>query len=225
MRLALLFTFLLGAVGTVNAQAPAGIYFKRTVVQTGVDARSSEVAAASVLVNPTDRAVLLRWTREVNDMPGEWSSRVCEGDACFGVGTDSEQFVVAANSERVLSPRVYPNGKTGEGLVTIRVEEVDDASRNAVASFSFEPIRSSPSRQSTTIYPNPGDREFRLSSEVPVSSITLTNMLGKVVRTYPAYLPTFDVRDLPNGIYLATLIGTDGRVVKTLRYSKRQVMP
>jgi len=50
-------------------------------------------------------------------------------------------------------------------------------------------------------------------------------MLGKVVREYPAYLPSYDVRDLPNGLYLASLIGIDGRVIKTLRYSKRQVRP
>ena len=227
MRLTLLSCLLLVSV-LVGAQS-TGLYFDRTTVTAVANATDTDVKAEARIVNPSNARVAARWIREVNALPGGWASAICDTNQCYTPRVDSADFSIGADEDAPIQPHVYPDGTAGDAQVTVRVIDIANRANNAVATFSFSPgsssVRSSYPTRSARLYPNPGNEEFRVMSDEPLAEVKLTNMLGKVVRRYPAYLQVFDVRDLPDGIYLATLVGQDGRVVKTLRYSKRQVMP
>ena len=227
MRRALL-TYLLAAVAAVAlAQVGSGgLYFERTYVERELPAGLDDVAAAATVVNPSDRDVEVVWIREVNDLPSGWRSGVCDTNDCYVERADSASFTIPAGGTAPIVPHVYPSRKAGQAQLSIRVVNLSDPRDNAVATFRFtEEAKPAPSRGGTRLYPNPGSATFRVTSDEPLARITLTNMLGKVVRSFPADMDSYDVSDLPDGIYLATLTGFDGRVVKTLRYSKRAVGP
>lgn len=223
MRLTLLSFFLLAGLAA-SAQA---LRFEEAIVTQVVDPSIDDVAAYVTLLNESDRRYAVRWVREVNDLPGGWMSAVCDTNQCYLPQVDSADFQIAANGSTRIIPHIYPDGTAGEAQMTIRVFEINNRDNDAVVTFNFSWL--SPTRnafyQGPRIFPNPGAEEFEVLSDVPLNSVRLTNMLGTVVREYPAQLRRYDVSDLPNGLYLASLIGVDGRIVKTLRYSKRQVMP
>lgn len=223
MRLALLSALLLFAFA-VNAQ---GLRFENTIVEQVVDPSLDDIPAYVRLLNESDRTMNVRWVREVNDLPAGWESAVCDTNQCYLPRVDSAEFRIVANGNYPIIPHLYPDGTSGEAQMTIRVFEVIDRSNDAVVTFNF-PLTSPTRRafyQGPRLFPNPGHQDFQVMSDEPISVIRLTNMLGTVVREFPGYLPRYDISDLPNGLYLASLIGVDGRIIKTLRYSKRQVMP
>jgi len=206
--------------------AQGSLRFETPFVTRTISASSSDVATSARVFNTSGEPIRARWIREVNDLPEAWVSAVCDTNQCHLARIDSADFIIPAYGDAPLVPHVYPRGGPSDAQVTLRIVDLDDRSNNAVVTFSFPSADTPPAfARGARIYPNPGAETFEVYTDEALSRITLTNMLGKVVREYPAYLPSYDVRDLPNGLYLASLIGIDGRVIKTLRYSKRQVRP
>ena len=228
MRRALLTTCLLAAFAALatGQEGDDGLYFERTYIARELPAGLDDVAASAMIVNPTDRPVRAMWIREVNDLPAGWRSGVCDTVDCYVERADSAAFEIPARGRAPIVPHIYPSRRLGEAQVSVRVVNLDDRRDNAVATFRFtEAASAPPPTGGTRLYPNPGAESFRLTSDEPLSRVTLTNMLGKVVRAYAGGADAYDVSDIPDGIYLVTLTATDGRVVKTLRYSKRAVGP
>ena len=225
MRLTLLLSFLLFAAAAMSAQD--GLRFEQTMIEQPVSAGEDFFKATTMVVNETGETIQVVWIREVNDLPDNWFSAVCDKNLCYTPPVDSQFFDMAPDESALLEVQLRTDAMVGDAQVTLRVARTDDRSVNAVATYTFPTVSSSSSAftRGTRLYPNPGSNAFEIISDEPLREVTLTNMLGKVVRSYPAYLSQYDVSDLPDGIYLATLVSTDGRVVKTLRYSKRQVMP
>ena len=51
-------------------------------------------------------------------------------------------------------------------------------------------------------------------------------MLGKRVRTFDtSFGNKYDIADLPEGIYLVSMVDANRKVVKTVRISKRGIRP
>lgn len=223
MRLTLLILFL-SFTALVSAQ---DLYFEAPLITKAVDYTELDVKADAIIVNESDRPVEARWIREVNDITSGWASAVCDNNQCHTPPVDSADFTIPANSSVTMQVHIYPDGIPGEGQVSLRILNQANRVNNAVATFSFPMVSSSstPFTSDVRLFPNPSSDEFKILYDEPLSSVTLTNMLGKTVRVYPSQQTSYDVSDLPNGIYLATLVGVNGRVVKTLRFSKRYMMP
>ena len=207
--------------------AQDGLRFEQTMIEQPVSAGEDFFKATTMVVNETGQRINVTWTRDVNDLPEDWASAVCDKNQCWLPSVDSQSFSMEVGESALLEVQMTTDATVGDAQVTLRVAQTTDRSVNAVATYSF-PMTSSSSTafaRGTRLYPNPGSDAFEIITDEPLREVTLTNMLGKVVRSYPAYLSRYDVSDLPDGLYLATLISTDGRVVKTLRYSKRRVMP
>lgn len=226
MRRTLLTCLLVASVAALATAQGEGLYFADTYVERELPAGLDDVAAAATVVNPTDVDVEAVWIREVNDLPQGWRSGVCDTNDCYVELGDSAFFTIPARGSAPIVPHVYASRRLGDAQLSIRVVNLADREDDAMATFRFTETQPRPvSTSGTRLYPNPGAETFRVSSDVPLARITLTNMLGKVVRSFAVTDDSYDVRDLPNGIYLATLTGADGQVVKTLRYSKRAVGP
>ncbi len=222
MRVALLIFFLLGC-SWASAQNDR-LRFDQPFVTKAFDPTSGDISAVNRVFNATSRPVRARWVREVIEMPRGWNLAISDGAQESGYRVDSADFVIDAYGSAPIAPHVAAGLGEGNVQVTVRVFEIQNRRNYALSTFRFEQQAAAPA-QVLKLYPNPGDDEFRISSTTALARVTVTNMLGKVVKTFHGHNDTYDVSELPNGIYLVGLTGLDGRVIKTLRFSKRSVRP
>jgi len=204
------------------------LYFEKTIITQAINPGDTDVPAETHIVNPTSSPITARWIREVNSLPRGWNSAICDNNLCYPPTVDSASFTIPANGSATMITHVYPEGSGTNAQVTIRVLEIDNRTNNAVATYSFDMVSSTfgPNKPNdVNLYPNPATEDFSVQSDQPLSQIVVTNMLGKVVRVYPGNQETYSISDLPNGIYLASMRGRNGDILKTIRLSKRVTMP
>ncbi len=201
--------------------------FESALVTEPADPAIGDISTHNRIINSGSNPVRARWIREVNDLPSGWLSAICDTNQCYLPRIDSADFIIQANSSSPIIPHIYPDGSAGDAQVTVRVVDIDDRSNNAVSTFSFPMISSvkDPFSSGPKLYPNPATNEFSILSDVSVSEVTVTNMLGKLIKVYSGNSPSYDVSDLPNGIYLVSMKDNYGRIIKTLRFSKRNYHP
>ena len=73
-----------------------------------------------------------------------------------------------------------------------------------------------------SIFPNPATEYIRLSDEDAVRSLSISNMLGRKVRTFDVSKGEhYDIGDLPNGLYLIQIVGKNNKVLTTQRLTKK----
>ena len=223
MRIALLsIFFLMSLVGFSQT-----ISFEKALVEQPANPAVEDIPAFNSIINSSNQPIRARWIREVNDLPNGWKSSICDSEPCNQSRIDSADFTIPANSSKQITPHIFPNGTSGDAQITVRVIDIDDRSNNAVATFSFPMISSvkDPFSSGPRLYPNPATDEFSILSDVSITEITVTNMLGKLLRVFPGHAAAYDVSDLPNGIYLVSMKDAYGRIIKTLRFSKRNYRP
>ena len=223
MRLALLFTCLL--IGSAAWGQSDRLRFDAPYVTRAFDERTGDISAVNRVLNPGPTPIRARWIREVVQAPEGWTVSVSDGEQENSYRVDSADFVIPAYGSAPITPHVSAASGRGDVQVTIEVFAVDDRRNSTMSTFRFEQADRRATARVVNLYPNPGDDQFRIDSSLPLANVTLTNLLGRIVKTFPGTQDTFDVSDLPNGVYLVGMLGTDGRVVKTLRFSKRTARP
>ena len=73
-----------------------------------------------------------------------------------------------------------------------------------------------------TVYPNPTTEYFKVTDIPGLKDIQLYNIIGNKVKTFEAApQKQYYVGDLTDGIYLVRLESASGKVIKTIRLSKR----
>ena len=224
MRIALLCIILLLGLGLASAQSDR-IRFESPIVTKSFEGSGEDVSAGARVFNPTSRPVRARWIREVTELPSGWSLAISDGAYDHSTRTDSADILIPAYGSVPVTPHVVPGVASGNAQVTIKVVDVLNRRNYAMATFRFEQTASAKTSRTVKIYPNPGEDEFRIMTEVPLSRVIVSNTLGLEVKVFYGMQATYDVSELPNGFYLVGLIGTDGRVIKTLRFNKRTVRP
>ena len=225
MRLALLFTFLLSGLAVWAQSTTDRLRFDAPYVSRTFDEATGDISAVNRVFNPGPKPVRARWIREVVELPAGWHVSVSDGERENSYRVDSAEFEIPAYGSAPITPHVSAASGRGDVQVTVRVVSLDDRRNDALSTFRFEQADRRRSARAATLYPNPGDDEFRIDSALPIANVTLTNMLGRIVKTFPGGLDRFDVSDLPNGVYLVGMTGADGRIIKTLRFSKRTARP
>lgn len=225
MRLALLFTFLLSGLAAWAQSAADRLRFDAPYVTRTFEATTGDISAVNRVLNPGPTPVRARWIREVVEAPPGWDVAISDGERENNYRVDSADFTIPAYGSAPITPHVTAAGGRGDVQVTVKVFPVNNRRQAAMSTFRFERADRRSTPRIVNLYPNPGDDEFRIDSSLPLASVTLTNLLGRVVKTFPGAQDSFDVSDLPNGVYLVGMLGTDGRVVKTLRFSKRTARP
>ena len=225
MRLALLFTFLLSGWAVWAQSTAERLRFDAPFVTRAFDGSTGDISAVNRVFNPGPTPVRVRWIRELVELPAGWHVAVSDGTRENSYRVDSAEVTIPAYGSAPITPHVAAASGRGDVQVTVRVVAVDDRRNYAMSTFRFEQVDRRSTSRSATLYPNPGDDEFRIDSALPVANVTLTNMLGRIVKTFPGTLDSFDVSDLPNGVYLVGMTGVDGRIIKTLRFSKRTARP
>jgi hypothetical protein len=202
----------------------------------------SEPIAHAYITNETSEEFLMRWDRVVIDAPAEWEYRVCDGNQCYGLSTSTNWEIgnpafqipdtLSANEvESTLDLHVLPRGVAGVGTIHVNLYNADDP-EELVTTAVFEVTISGVSsvseqeRQRLQVFPNPTDNFIELSNTDVVDQVLVYNLLGKQVRSFDVVKSEkYSLIDLPNGIYMVSLLNNEEGILKTVRVSKRTVRP
>lgn len=201
----------------------------------------NDLVIHSSMVNTSDATLDVKWVRVVGELPEGWTSKVCDNTTCYAdfvYSNVASEFnldapiTLTAGEAGTLDVHINPNGVAGTGLVT--VELYDNSNMNEVVStgtftFHIEDINVSISeieKAALQLYPNPSPDYFQLTNANIVDNIVVYNIVGRAVKTFDVYDgERYDVADLPNGMYLVSLVSEEEGVVKTVRLSKRSYRP
>ena len=97
--------------------------------------------------------------------------------------------------------------------------------KNALLSVVFLFLSLGLAAQSATedlrIFPNPVSTTFEIGYSERVADVSVINMVGREVRKFDyAVKNTYDIADLPQGMYLVQLRDAAGDVIHTQRVKK-----
>lgn len=206
--------------------------------------QSREEVMKVVVTNTSGRSLRLRWDKNVVYQPYVWESQVCDKEASYPPTVTSNYDPL----QGVVAPIVLQAGERfdlfltissfnikGQGKVEILFREVDRPEQIiGTAAFQLNLIdtedraRINRAGERPSVYPNPvHDRFFLTNLPASVSRIDLYNTLGGKVRSYNNPQPgdSFVAGDLPQGVYLLSLVDEDGKVIRTLRLLRRDFRP
>lgn len=213
-----------------------------TVFEVELATAFLDLVAKSNIINNTSDTLYLKWERNIVSMPDTWDAKVCDPNLCYNDFISSnidpdlmlnEPVVLLPNGKANLDLHFVPNGVAGTGQVEVEVALVEEPNEIlAVATYNAEVVGKTTSvrdfrRRSALVYPNPSGDYLTIASEVKVAKMLIYNMVGRIVKQFntTGYNDIYDIRDLPDGIYLVGLIDRYGEVIKTEKLSKREVRP
>lgn len=199
----------------------------------------AEPIAHVSVTNRSTNILNLRWEREVIDAPVEWEYRICDTIACYPTSVTSNVVIggqpnmpvpLAQDQHTLLDVHVLPRGVAGCGKVAIHLSDATDPN-NIIETITYniciDPITSVNEpfdRNKLRIYPNPTANFISLTRNTVVRQLWVHNILGKRVRTFhTSYNGHYDLSDLPDGLYLVSMVDAEGNVLKTVRVSKRSI--
>ncbi|MEM1319879.1 MAG: T9SS type A sorting domain-containing protein [Bacteroidota bacterium] len=195
------------------------------------DIQSFDIAAKAVVRNNEGETLRLRWRRIEVDMPPQWSTWVCDKNLCYGPAIsetpDNFPMEIEAGGSGTMDIHINPNETVGNGLVKIEISLFDDASVILdTATYAFDALLTSTTEltvpRSVKVFPNPTTNYIMLSDVRGIDEMVVYNLMGREVRSFQAVEGRrYSVADLPNGIYLLSLVGEETGIIKTLRLNKK----
>lgn len=245
-KIYLLFILISGLSAMLCAQdmlriEPAAVREQITLTTTQ---QASEEVMKVVVSNTSGRQLRLRWDKNVVYQPYVWESQVCDKEASYPPAVSSNYdplqgveapVVLQAGESFDLFVTISSFNVKGQGKVEILFREVDQPNKViGTASFQLnlidaeEQARIKRAGERPAVYPNPvHDRFFLTNMPAEVNRIDLYNTLGGKVRSF--YFPqagdSFEAGDLPQGVYLVSLVDSNGKVIRTLRLLRRDFRP
>lgn len=198
-----------------------------------------EIVGYATVTNNGSATVDLRWERFIIDMPEAWEIQICDLNFCYNPEVYSNFIAGEIEVPVTLEPgastnmdvHLKPRGVAGTGEVRIDVSETDSPSEViSSGTFSFEALTVSSSRdlrkQPITIFPNPASDYFALRGDTDVDRVVLYNIVGREVRSFTVFPgQRYFIGDLPNGLYLASLVSNKKGIRTTLRLNKSSMRP
>lgn len=213
-----------------------------------------EVSKVSVR-NTSGRTLRLRWNKVVVQQPAGWESQICDDYASYPPqATTNYDPMRGINAPVVLAPgesfemylHLFPYGRAGDATIEIPFRLIGEGNTDVVQRAIFHvriedqnnntsagsaPSSGSNSRIVATglrIYPNPVDDRFYISNApANLGRIDVVNALGRKVRSFerPEAAAGFNVSDLPEGVYMVSLVDDRGKIIRTLRMIRRAFRP
>lgn len=238
MKHTLLFILLLLLIsGTLIAQqlsfSPNPVYLT-TYVRP--DAMGGEYIGEATLTNEGVLPVSLRWERFFNNVPEAWEVQVCDRQLCYeepvytnmatALGLNMPLYLNPGESAK-LEIRLKTKGRAGDGSVTLDITEAFGSDEVVLASNTF--YLSTPDlggASQSVAFPNPAGNYFEVTGTGEATRVVLYNVIGKPVREFQV-MPgaQYQLGGLPNGLYLASLMDQNGKILRTFRIAKRVVQP
>ncbi len=185
-----------------------------------------------------------------DDMPKSWETFLCDDVLCYSSAIrNSPKGASRINRFYENTPvewifHTQPSGEVGEGTVTINTYYLDPSTANhtpddnsdveydgdtlSMSSHTFvvkvdngvavEDIDLS----TIKIFPNPTSDMFQVKADEYVKAIGVYNVVGKLVEEMSHSMgESHNIEHLNKGMYLVRLMSEGGKVIKTMKLSKR----
>jgi Secretion system C-terminal sorting domain len=193
------------------------------------------------LKNNTRQTLNLRWEIIVDDAPIGWRFSVCDQNTCYFTTNKTNvdyydripyaPVIMLPNDTAKLELNVFPIGLAGSASVRINLYDLANPKNLLNTAYFFVNINgimpvTETDKNKLRIYPNPVSDYLTITRNTFVKQLWVSNILGKRVRTFDTTLGNkYDISDLPDGIYLVSMVDANRKVVKTVRISKRGIRP
>jgi hypothetical protein len=216
---------------------------RKQVTISAQESGYEEVMKATV-VNSSNRRLRLRWDKVVEYQPYIWQSQICDKEASYPPEITSNYdpiqgvtvpVVLEAGESFDLFLTVSPYNVSGQAKIQVVFRDIDRPAKTlGIATFQInltdeeDRAKLAAAGSRLTVYPNPVHDRFFLNNAPPeLGRIDIYNTLGRKVRTYVDVQPgdSFAAGDLPQGVYLLSLIDKDGKVIRTMRLLRRDFRP
>lgn len=193
-----------------------------------------DILAETTLSNNTGEILDLHWERITNNKPPCWETSVADINIAYVPWVDESSFSMAPNAQFQLLVFAYPNYSgsgpyAGEAEVVLKVTNLNDTTESVLVSYFITlngdvTCVTSVGETSETpvlLYPNPTSGEFRLTTDLKYDRVLIYDIRGKEVTQFGASIgPTYNVSDLPKGIYSVQLVSQDGQITEPSRLLK-----
>lgn|GEM_PF-358945 len=206
------------------------------------DEGASDISGYATITNEGATTTNFTWLRSNVEKPSKWETAVCIDDLCFSTGQDSFNFDLESGATAQIILHAYPGGsafspkeelKLGTGTADISVTQTDNPDNTITVSYSLT-LNGDPTvdtdevaaAKEVKMFPNPASEYFTISANDVVDQVIVYNIIGRKVKTFNANdSDRYDVANLPNGMYLVSLVNTEQGVLRTMRLSKRTLRP
>ncbi len=192
--------------------------------------------------NFTEDTLELKWERWVIATQENWETQSCDNQRCYlpFVSTNydvdagiTEPYVLPPDSTHTYILYLLPNGQEGNGhfqidfsLITNPDSILTTIDLRAEVSSLVTSTLSLREIEDVYLFPNPATNFFRIANDSKVEQVIVRNILGREVRAFQAYSgASYNIFDLPQGIYLVSLIDRSDQIIKTMRMSKHRFRP
>ncbi len=243
MKKILLFLVLFCSMSILNAQDLSVNPNPASFEGEGLDLSDTflEVINHATMKNETSAEGSFAWKRTIVSAPTEWEFPVCDKNICYfpNVGTSPNPVVLAGNEEGLLDVHLFPRGVAGCGTVMLELtpfDNLDNVLYSAMYEFKVNVAGECAVTTSTSdvtiskirVYPNPTSDLFKISEleNIPeAGEVAVYNIVGKKVKSFSPTASEYSVGDLPDGLYMVSVISEDAGILKTVRMSKNSLRP
>lgn len=188
-----------------------------------------DIAYHISITNTSNQAGQIYWSIRMTNNPNNWLTWICDKNLCYTPDITScpgsKPNVLAAGE--TIDFQVHMNPQNTEGTANYEIKILDDAGSTLLTIPGEILISQASSSKDVangglSVFPNPTSDYFRVSETPGLKMIEVYNIVGSKVRTFDAWPDKqYHVADLNEGIYLVRLISANGKVIKTVRLSKR----
>jgi hypothetical protein len=221
----LLLCFFLFQVVALSVWGQASLTFTpSSFVLTG-NPSSNDVSMHIEVKNNSNFDAFVLWSRVVEAAPQGWLTWICDKNLCYLPTADAcsptKPNILAPGEKMDFQIHVNPGSIEGTTPYEITFMDYEDPSiilgqvQGQVIISSTVSTKNNPAQSNLTVYPNPTTDFFQVSETTGLKYIELFN----IVEASPQ--KQYQVSDLQEGIYLVRLMTSTGKIIKTIRLSKR----
>ena len=155
-----------------------------------------------------------------NDVPQAWDGMVCIHGQCLGnispVGTQATMLPISGTEQGMVRLTVNPFSGTEVATLQIYVYDVNFPNDGDTASWLLNTTLNTPEllASEVNIAPNPVQDVFTIDSDLDLNQAQIMDASGRIVKHFEIAnaQQSFNVADLPKGVYTVRLTGDVGTV-------------
>lgn len=224
------FLFTLLFAGLVQAQNTVSVSTE-TFTLTGKPS-DTDVKYYIDVINTSSNEIGVHWTRSITNAPSTWQSWICDKNQCYlpfaNNSSPSQPNMLAPGEKMEFQIHLNPASVEGTADFVYQLIDLDDPT-NILATLSGSALisqtvstKSPTAGANLTVFPNPTSDYFQVTDSPGMKFVEVYNIVGSKVKGFDAVpQKQYYIGDLTEGVYLVRMIASSGKVLKTVRVSKR----
>lgn len=202
-----------GLNSAINAQV---IYDDDTLFTDGYVAATvndfAELVAETKIRNIGQLPDTIVWYRNVNNLPSaNWTSAVCDVIQCYGVTTNTAEFIIDSGAVRTLSFHFYAKVDNGKGQMVVRFAKKSNQSIYTDIYINVQGYGlniNTLKKANFSLFPNPTKESLIINSFTSNSGqYTIVNLLGETIMSGNFDNgKSIDISALTGGVYCVNVI-------------------